>query len=145
MPRARTKGQLMRIPVSAAVAYDLTYNYPPSGDLALLQKHVPRLYKEGRSNNFAFNLEQAMLGKVHLTVKQRLALLQMEYPKDARLKSIKGRIERESDSQSEWGRRFRRNPAMYYQKEREAVEHALTDLGAVGEGVSKLEAILGGD
>jgi len=143
MPRARIQGRLIRIPVPPHIAYDLTYCYPPSKDTELLSEQAAKLYKSGRGE-LADTFVNALRGKKALTLKQRLLLLSLSYPKDLRLKVMKQQIEACSASSARWGTAFRRDPEAAYKAEAEAVKKAEAELQSIEDGVSKLEAVLCG-
>ena len=95
MPRIIHKRHLIRIPVPADIAYDVTYYYNPEGDREISLKHVERLLvgtenQKGLAKHFLSSIQ----GKYELTIKQRLCLLQMEFPRDLRLKAIRACIEK---------------------------------------------------
>jgi len=141
MPRARSQGKLVRIPVHPKIAYDVTYFYPPEEDPRLLEKHAAALYKKG-NEKLAHTLMKALLGKTTLTIKQRLMLLVMEYPTDLRLRVIKNQIKESEGPTTRWGTAFRRDPSAAYKAEWDAVEKAKNDLKKFNTGVAKLEELV---
>lgn len=141
MPRARTAGKMIRIPVPPEIAYDLTYFYPPKADKLLLLKWAEKLQEKG-SLGLAANFKAAYEGQRDLTPKQRLTLLMMENPQDLRLRVMKQQIEQCSGSSKRWGATFRRDPHDAYRQEALAVLKALKDWKEHEEGAQRLEEVL---
>jgi len=126
MPRIIHKRHLIRIPVPADIAYDVTYYYNPEGDREISLKHVERLLvgtenQKGLAKHFLSSIQ----GKYELTIKQRLCLLQMEFPRDLRLKAIRACIEK---ANKKFEARFRADPHAVYLEEGTAISRALRDL-----------------
>lgn len=144
MPRARTAGRLLRIPVPPEIAYDLTFYYPPEKDKPLLEKHAARL-REAKQDGLAGKLTEALQEKCKLTLKQRLMLLMWEFPGDLRLKVMKQQIENCSGSNKRWGAEFRRDPLAAYKAEADAVLRAEKELLAIAGDVQRLEEVLSAD
>jgi len=119
MPRARVNHKLIRIPIQPEIAYDLAYYYDPRKDQELLVKHEKKLGK--LAEHFLSTIIHGRL----LTPKQRLVILQMEFPTELRLKAIKACIGKGS---KKWDARFREDPRAAYKEEEEAVQRALRDL-----------------
>jgi hypothetical protein len=124
MPRARSSGKLVRIPVPADVAYDVTYGYPPELDRQLIETSMSKWSERDRNYVISTFLRAIKEGK-ELNPKQRLSVLKLIYPLDPEIKRLQTRIENCSNPKADWGKAFRANPQEYYEQECTAVCRAI--------------------
>lgn len=118
MPRARYNHKLIRVPVPYQIAYDITYHYDYNKDGELIKKHWDRMGTVGKS------LITTLSKGRRLTPKQRLLLLQFEYPEDSRLKMLKATI---GAVDKKFAASFRANPETAYLEEEAAIQKAIRD------------------
>jgi hypothetical protein len=144
MPRARLNHKLVRVPIPAELAFELTYYYDPQKDADLIRKHAPVMLKsqgpasQGMAKGFLNALEKDIM----LTPKQRLCLLEREFPSDIRLKAFRVAF---NTPDKRFEAKFRADPQAAYDAESAAIARAIRARMDEDRALKVLEEVLDRD
>ena len=128
MPRIKANGRLIRTPMPAWAAFELTFYYPEFS--ALARRHIDAWLLSGNSivKDIAVKYSAAG-GKLEVTLRQKLVLLTHTYPSDSRLTLLQKKLAKEK---FQFAIEVRENPDAAYAAEEKAVAFALHRLTEKG-------------
>lgn len=123
MPRVRHDHKLIRIPLPAWAAFQITFHYPAENDKRLIDLCVP--YWLNSNSEFLQQFAHTVMDRPasSLTLRQRLTLLQNAYPDDKRLQNMRKAL---TDEKTKFAAEVRENPGLAYRREAEAVALAVS-------------------